>query len=64
MANVGVLGAGSWGTALAALAAERADTLIWARRRESAARRRRRYAPRACRHARTGRRAPAGGRLT
>jgi len=30
--RVAVLGAGSWGTALAALAAEQADTLIWARR--------------------------------
>lgn len=35
--RVAVLGAGSWGTALAALAAERADTLLWARRPESAA---------------------------
>lgn len=35
--RVAVLGAGSWGTALAALATERADTLIWARRPESAA---------------------------
>lgn len=30
--RVAVLGAGSWGTALAALATEQADTLIWARR--------------------------------
>lgn len=29
--RVSVLGAGSWGTALAALAAARADTLLWAR---------------------------------
>lgn len=35
--RVTVLGAGSWGTALAALASQRADTLIWARRPESAA---------------------------
>lgn len=35
--RVAVLGAGSWGTALAALASEQADTLIWARRPESAA---------------------------
>jgi len=35
--RVAVLGAGSWGTALAALATEQADTLIWARRPESAA---------------------------
>ena len=35
--RVAVLGAGSWGTALAALACEQADTLIWARRSESAA---------------------------
>lgn len=32
-----VLGAGSWGTALAALASQRASTLIWARRASSAA---------------------------
>lgn len=32
--RVAVLGAGSWGTALAALATEQADTLIWARRAE------------------------------
>lgn len=35
--RVAVLGAGSWGSALAALAAEHADTLIWARRSEAAA---------------------------
>lgn len=35
--RVAVLGAGSWGTALAALACEQADTLLWARRPESAA---------------------------
>lgn len=35
--RVAVLGAGSWGTALAALASEQADTLIWARRAECAA---------------------------
>lgn len=35
--RVAVLGAGSWGTALAALACEHADTLIWARRSEAAA---------------------------
>lgn len=35
--RVAVLGAGSWGTALAALATEQADTLIWARRAEVAA---------------------------
>jgi len=35
--RVAVLGAGSWGTALAALAAGQADTLLWARRSESAA---------------------------
>lgn len=35
--RVAVLGAGSWGTALAALASEQADTLLWARRPESAA---------------------------
>lgn len=34
--RVAVLGAGSWGTALAALAAGQADTIIWARRPESA----------------------------
>ncbi len=34
--RVAVLGAGSWGTALAALASRQADTLIWARRAESA----------------------------
>jgi len=34
--RVAVLGAGSWGTALAALASEQADTLIWARRAEVA----------------------------
>lgn len=32
-----VLGAGSWGTALAALACQRASTLIWARNADSAA---------------------------
>lgn len=32
--RVAVLGAGSWGTALAALACEQADTLLWARRAE------------------------------
>ena len=32
--RVAVLGAGSWGTALAALAARQADTVIWARRPE------------------------------
>ena len=36
-ARVAVLGAGSWGTALASLSAEQADTLIWARRDEVAA---------------------------
>ena len=35
--RVAVLGAGSWGSALAALATEKADTLIWARRSEIAA---------------------------
>ncbi len=35
--RVAVLGAGSWGTALAALACEQADTLLWARRAASAA---------------------------
>src|SRR5690606_18537913 len=35
--RVTVLGAGSWGTALAAQACEQAETLIWARRAESAA---------------------------
>ncbi|NYT25727.1 NAD(P)-dependent glycerol-3-phosphate dehydrogenase [Alcaligenaceae bacterium] len=35
--RVAVLGAGSWGTALAALACRQADTLIWARRPDSAA---------------------------
>ena len=35
--RVAVLGAGSWGTALAAQACRQADTLIWARRPESAA---------------------------
>lgn len=35
--RVAVLGAGSWGTALAALACEQADTLIWARRADCAA---------------------------
>src|SRR5690606_7965683 len=34
--RVAVLGAGSWGTALAALACEQADTLLWARRAECA----------------------------
>lgn len=34
--HVSVLGAGSWGTALAALACARADTLIWARAPEVA----------------------------
>lgn len=34
--QVSVLGAGSWGTALAALASARADTLIWARAPEVA----------------------------
>lgn len=34
--RVAVLGAGSWGTALAALASEQAPTLLWARRAESA----------------------------
>ena len=34
---VSVLGAGSWGTALAALACERAPTLIWPRKADSAA---------------------------
>ena len=33
--RVAVLGAGSWGTALAALASEQADTVIWARRETS-----------------------------
>ncbi|MGQ0503512.1 MAG: NAD(P)H-dependent glycerol-3-phosphate dehydrogenase [Panacagrimonas sp.] len=33
--NVAVLGAGSWGTTVASLAARNADTLIWARRPES-----------------------------
>ena len=32
--RVAVLGAGSWGTALAALASEQADTVIWGRRPE------------------------------
>lgn len=32
-----VLGAGSWGTALAALASQRAPTLVWARKHQSAA---------------------------
>jgi glycerol-3-phosphate dehydrogenase (NAD(P)+) len=35
--QVSVLGAGSWGTALAALASSRADTLLWARAPEVAA---------------------------
>lgn len=35
--RVAVLGAGSWGTALGALACSQADTLIWARRAELAA---------------------------
>lgn len=35
--RVAILGAGSWGTALAALACSQADTLIWARRTELAA---------------------------
>ena len=35
--RVAVLGAGSWGTALAALASPQADTLIWARRPDCAA---------------------------
>lgn len=48
--RVAVLGAGSWGTALAALACEQSDTLIWARRAEIAAdingqRRNTRYLP-------------------
>ncbi len=30
--RVAVLGAGSWGTALASLACQHADTLLWARR--------------------------------
>lgn len=34
---VSVLGAGSWGTALAALASQRASTIIWARNASSAA---------------------------
>lgn len=34
---VSVLGAGSWGTALAALASQRASTKIWARSTHSAA---------------------------
>ncbi|HEY9572296.1 MAG TPA: glycerol-3-phosphate dehydrogenase, partial [Pusillimonas sp.] len=32
--RVAVLGAGSWGTALAALACTQADTLLWARKPE------------------------------
>lgn len=48
--RVAVLGAGSWGTSLAALAAEQADTVLWARRPEIAAevgqqRRNARYLP-------------------
>lgn len=35
--RVAVLGAGSWGTALAALASGQADTILWARRPEVAA---------------------------
>lgn len=35
--RVAILGAGSWGTALAALASGQADTLLWARRPECAA---------------------------
>lgn len=35
--KVAVVGAGSWGTAVAALAASSADTIIWARREEVAA---------------------------
>jgi len=35
--RVAVLGAGSWGTALAALACQQADTVLWARRPEVAA---------------------------
>ncbi len=35
-AHVAVLGAGSWGTALAALASARADTLLWARNPDTA----------------------------
>jgi glycerol-3-phosphate dehydrogenase (NAD(P)+) len=34
--QVSVLGAGSWGTALAALASSQADTLLWARHAETA----------------------------
>ncbi len=34
--RVGVIGAGSWGTVVAAMVAERAETTIWARRRELA----------------------------
>ena len=33
--RVTVLGAGSWGTTVASLAARNAETLIWARRRET-----------------------------
>lgn len=35
--RVAVLGAGSWGTALAALASARADTLLWARNNQTVA---------------------------
>ena len=34
--NVAVIGAGSWGTTVAALAAENTDTVLWARRRDLA----------------------------
>jgi glycerol-3-phosphate dehydrogenase (NAD(P)+) len=36
MSRVAVIGAGSWGTAVAALAAHNADTVLWARRPELA----------------------------
>lgn len=35
--RVAVIGSGSWGTAVAAMAADRADTVLWARRPEVAA---------------------------
>ena len=34
--NVTVLGAGSWGTTVASIASRNADTIVWARRAETA----------------------------
>nr|MBA2327949.1 NAD(P)H-dependent glycerol-3-phosphate dehydrogenase [Actinomycetota bacterium] len=36
MTRVSVIGAGSWGTAVAAIACGNADTVLWARRPELA----------------------------